>query len=45
MKKKQQDLLKNGKPFDVLFDYFYERWENMSEEEICKEVNDVLLKK
>jgi len=35
---------KDGKPFDVLFDYFYERWKNMSEEEICKEVNNILLK-
>jgi len=34
----------DGKPFDVLFDYFHERWDKMTEEEICEEVNDVLLK-
>lgn len=33
----------DGKPFDVMFDDFNKRWDNMTEEEICKEVNDVLL--
>ena len=33
----------NCNPFNVTFDNIHKRWENMSEEEICKEVNDVLL--
>lgn len=33
----------DGKSFDVMFDDFNKRWDSMTEEEICKEVNDVLL--
>lgn len=33
----------NGNQFNVTFDNIHKRWETMSEEEICKEVNDVLL--
>ena len=32
----------NGDLIKVTFDNIYKRWKNMSEEEICKEVNDVL---
>ena len=32
----------NGKPSKVTFDDIYKRWDNMSEEEVCKEVNEVL---
>lgn len=32
----------NGKPFKITFDDIHKRWETMPEEEICKEVNDVL---
>lgn len=32
----------NGKPFKITFDDIYKRWENMTKEEICEEVNDVL---
>lgn len=32
----------NVNPFKVTFDNIHKRWENMTEEEICKEVNDVL---
>lgn len=30
--------------FNIAFDNIHKRWENMSEEEICKEVNNILLK-
>ena len=33
----------NSNPFYITFDNIHKRWENMSEEEICEEVNDVLL--
>lgn len=32
----------NGKPFKVTFDDIHKRWETMTEEEICKEVNEAL---
>lgn len=34
---------KNGNSSNVTFGDIHKRWKNMSEEEICKEVNDVLL--
>lgn len=33
----------NKNPFNVTFDNIHKRWRTMSEEEICKEVNEVLL--
>ena len=33
----------NGNIFKVTFDDIHKRWKNMSKEEICEEVNDVLL--
>lgn len=32
----------NGNPFKVTFDNIHKRWETMTEEEICKEVNYAL---
>ena len=32
----------NSNPFNVTFDNIHKRWETMSEEEVCKEVNEVL---
>lgn len=34
---------KNGNLFKVTFDDIHKRWKNMSEKEICEEVNDILL--
>ncbi len=33
----------NGNPFKVTFDDIYKRWDTMTEEEVCNEVNEVLL--
>lgn len=33
----------NSNPFNVTFDNIHKRWKNMSEEEVCEEVNNVLL--
>jgi hypothetical protein len=35
----------NCNPFNVTFDNIHKRWETMSEEDICKEVNDIIKKK
>ena len=32
----------NSNPFNVTFDNIHKRWETMSEEEICKEVNEII---
>lgn len=32
----------NSHPFNITFDDIYKRWENMSDEEVWKEVNEVL---
>lgn len=32
----------NGKPFKITFDDIHKRWETMTEEEICKEVNELI---
>lgn len=34
----------NSNPFSIKFDNIHKRWKTMSEEEICKEVNEVLKK-
>lgn len=33
----------NGTPFNITFDNIHKRWENMSYEEICQEINDIEL--
>ena len=33
----------DGNPYSIMFIEFNKVWDNLSEEEICKEVNDVLL--
>ena len=33
----------DGNPYGIMFIEFNKVWDNLSEEEICKEVNDVLL--
>ena len=33
----------DGDQFNIMFIEFNKRWDNLSEEEICKEINDVLL--
>lgn len=33
----------NCNPFSIKFDNIHERWKTMTEEEVCREVNDVLL--
>ena len=35
----------NSHPFNITFDNIYKRWENMSDEEVWKEVNEVLSEK
>lgn len=35
----------NSNQFNITFDDIYKRWENMSDEEVWKEANEVLLEK
>lgn len=35
---------KNSNPFNIKFDNIHKRWKTMTEEEICKEVNEIIKK-